>query len=201
MGLGMNRPLDMLRSIARRSERSPSEKAFLSLNSFISSPDTAVDRHEPASRQTIGHHEKNEGNERTRLADDPEERAAFVEHDGGAPRSWAEGFAALCAMPPAPGFSAARWERIIDATGRFLDRWAAEAVRCGWSDLDVFGCDPARPDARFDCMGLVLLLDRCELVGIDDNGADLRTITGAQHRFRRRPLPASTVSLSELMRR
>src|SRR5215208_7445804 len=71
------------------------------------------------------------------------------------------------------------------------------SIRCGWSDLDVFGCHPTRPDARFDCMGLVLLLDRVEVVGVDEHGADLETSTGARQRYRRRPLPDGTVSLWE----
>jgi hypothetical protein len=50
-------------------------------------------------------------------------------------------------------------------------------------------------------MGLVLLLDRCEVVAIDREGADLLTVTGARQRFRRRPLPRGTVPLWELIRR
>jgi hypothetical protein len=69
------------------------------------------------------------------------------------------------------------------------------------SDLDVFGCHDTAPDRRFDAMGLVLLLDRCEVVGIDPDGADLVTAGGARQRFRRRPLPPGTVSLWELTRR
>src|SRR5437763_8046655 len=105
-------------------------------------------------------------------ADDLEERAALVEYGAGVPRAWAEGFAALCTMPAPPGFMPERWARIVDAAGTFMDRWAAKATACGWSDLDVFGVDADRP-ARFDAMGLVLLLDRCEIVGIDEAGADL----------------------------
>src|SRR5204863_1538655 len=58
---------------------------------------------------------------------------------------------------------------VIAATG------AAKAIACGWTDLDVFGCDPDRPDARFDAMGLVLLLDRCDIEMVeatDDSGID-----------------------------
>jgi hypothetical protein len=134
-------------------------------------------------------------------AADLDERAAIVEHDGGAPKTWAEGFAAMLAMPAPSGFSAQRWQRIVDATGTFLDRWTDTAIDCGWSNLDVFGCDRDRPDARFDAMGLVLLLDRCEVVSIDEAGADLVTTTGARQRYRRRPLPPGTVSLWELVRR
>ena len=117
---------------------------------------------------------------------------------GDDPQAWAEGFAALAAMPPPTGFSPERWQRIIDATGVFLDRWAGEASCCGWSDLDVFGCHDTAPAARFDCMGLVLLLDRREVVAIDELGADLVTVSGARQRFRRRPMPPGTVRLWQL---
>jgi hypothetical protein len=103
-------------------------------------------------------------------------------------------------MPPPTGFWPERWRRVIDAAGRFLDAWSAEAIASGWSELDVFGCDPDRPDARFDCMGLMLLLDRCEVVGVDEHGADLVTSSGARQRFRRRPLPRGTISLWKLAR-
>jgi hypothetical protein len=101
-------------------------------------------------------------------------------------------------MPPPSGFSAERWQRIVDATGHFLDHWAAEAIKCGWSDLDAFGCDAAAPDKRFDCMGLALLLDRWEVSSIDQAGADLVTETGTVLRYRRRPLPRHTISLWQL---
>ena len=89
----------------------------------------------------------------TRSPDDPEERAAIIEEGANAPRRWAEGYAALCTMPPPSGFSPERWRRVVDAAGTFLDRWGAEAIRCGWSDLDVFGCHDDRAHRRFDCMG------------------------------------------------
>ena len=49
-------------------------------------------------------------------------------------------------------------------------------------------------------MGLLLLLDRWEIMGIDEGGADL-VIQGEPQRYRRRPLPANTISLWELGRR
>ena len=101
-------------------------------------------------------------------------------------------------MPAPSGIEPERWRRIVDAAGTFLDRWGAAAARCGWSDLDLFGCCPERPDARFDCMGLALLLDRREVIGLDEGGADLRTVTDATQRFRRRPMPAHTVPLWQL---
>ena len=131
------------------------------------------------------------------VGDDLDEQAALVKCGANVPRRWAEGYAALCSMAPPSGFSPERWQRIVDAAGAFLDRWASEAITCGWSDLDVFGCDRDRPDARFDCMGLLLLLDRGDIIGIDESGADL-VIGGKPQRYRRRPLPASAISLWEL---
>src|SRR5215472_619764 len=126
---GMIRPLDKLRAIAHREHRPPGR--VFSLSSFISSAEASVDRRQAAaSCYWTGPHEKNETNELTFLY--LEERAAIIEHDGAAPRAWAEAFAALCAMLPPAGFSTARWQRIIDATGVFLDCWAAQAIRCGW---------------------------------------------------------------------
>jgi hypothetical protein len=147
-------------------------------------------------------YERNELNERSPPPPDAiDERAGLIEGGVGVPNRWTEGFAVLCSMPSPAGFTPERWHRIIDATGTFIDRWAVRAIECGWSDLDVFGADPGRPDARFDCMGLVLLLDRVEIVGIDEHGADLVTKTGARQRFRRRVMPAATVSLWELAKR
>ena len=133
--------------------------------------------------------------------DDLTERAAIIEFGAGVPRRWSEGYAALSAVPVPTGFSSRRWQGMIDAAGGFLDRWANEAAPCGWSDLDVFGCHPDRPDAPFDAMGLIMLLDRYEIVGIDRDGADLVTQTGARQRYRRRPLPANTVSIWDLAQR
>jgi len=131
--------------------------------------------------------------------DDPEERAALIEYSASVPRQWAEGYAALSTMPPPASFSSERWQRIVDGAGRFMDRWAVKAAECGWSDLNVFGANPDQPDRRFDCMGLLLLLDRCEIVGVDESGADLVAAPGgAEQRYRRRPLPAHTKPLWEL---
>src|SRR6267154_5167077 len=60
-------------------------------------------------------------------ADDLDERAAIIEEGAGVPKRWAEGFAAMCSMPAPTGFSPERWRRIINATGTFLDEWAAKA--------------------------------------------------------------------------
>ncbi len=189
----MASPLEKLRAIAQRARPhdeinetneithpSPPAAGVLSSNSFNSSPGTFT--------------------ELRAATEDLDERAALIENGAGVPRPWAEGYAALASMPAPAGFGAERWRRIVDATGTFLDRWAGEAARLGWSDLDVFGCNADAPDRRFDAMGLVLLLDRCTVAGIDEHGADLVTGAGARQRYRRRPLPDGTISLWQLAR-
>ena len=47
-------------------------------------------------------------------------------------------------------------------------------------------------------MGLLMLLERCEVVAIDQDGADLMAVSGARQRFYRRLLPPGTVSLWRL---
>src|SRR5437588_5941201 len=159
-------------------------------NELIASP--------PRAEGLISFHSFNSSCQ-TFAREDRGERAALIELGANVPRRWAEGYAALCSMAPPSGFSLERWQRIVDAAGSFLDRWASEAITCGWSELDVFGCDRDRPDARFDAMGLVLLLDRARIVSLDSAGADLVVQPGdARQRYRRRPLPPGTVSLWDL---
>ena len=113
----------------------------------------------------------------------------------GVPPEWAAGHAAMREMLPPADISPERWDRLVRAAGKFLALWAAEAERLGWSTLDIFGAHESAPAARFDCMGLVLLLDRRDVVAINSDGADLVTASGARQRFRRRQLPLGTVSL------
>lgn len=110
---------------------------------------------------------------------DFEERAAIIEHDGGIPREWAEGFARLDAMKPLAGFHQDRWRQLIDDAGRFIDRWAATAAAMGWSAVDVFGLHPRAPAARYDGMGLVPLISGGEVVAIEVGHATIRTPGGS----------------------
>jgi hypothetical protein len=132
-------------------------------------------------------------------ADNLDERAAIVEYGAGVPREWAEGFAALSTMPAPTGFSTERWARIVDAAGVFLDRWAPKAAELGWVDVEIFGCDGSAPAARFDLMGLVLLLERMRVIAIDATGADLLSNTGdVRQRYRRKPTSPHAVRLWDL---
>jgi hypothetical protein len=130
-----------------------------------------------------------------------EERAAIVEHDGGAPRAWAEGFARLDPNNPPGDVPLQRWLRFIDDCGRFLDHgWADKAAALGWGPLDLFGCDRERPFARIDHLGLLWLLDCGTVLELNRDHAIIETLRGARQTYRRRPVEVGRVVLAwELM--
>jgi hypothetical protein len=122
----------------------------------------------------------------------------IIELGPGVPAAWREGYDVLRSMPEPRGFRPGRWDRVVAAAAKFLPEWGDRAAECGWGVRDVFGCDPGRPEARFDCMGLVMLLDGFEVIGVDDRGADLVSRNGARQRYRIRPMPAHTVALWDI---
>jgi hypothetical protein len=119
---------------------------------------------------------------------DGEERAAIVEHDGGAARTWAEGFARLDPEQPPGDVSPHRWQCFVDDVGLFLDGgFAEQATALGWSPHDLFGCDRDRPLARIDRAGLLWLLKGDKLVALTADTATIETRTGARLTYRRKP--------------
>ncbi len=114
-------------------------------------------------------------------------RAAIGEFAAGVPREWAEGFTRLRAMRRPPNIPQARWQRLIDDAGRFMDHWAPKAAALGWDTASVFGCYQTSPDARLDAAGLVWLIGGHDIVAIGPDAATLRTATGATQTYRRRP--------------
>jgi hypothetical protein len=117
-----------------------------------------------------------------------EERAAIVEHDGGVPRAWAEGFALLDPNRPPGDVPLKRWQRFVDDVGLFLDSpFSAVAAALGWSPLDLFGCNRDRPFARIDQAGLLWLLNGDRLLALTEHTATIETRTGARQTYRRKP--------------
>jgi hypothetical protein len=115
-----------------------------------------------------------------------------VEHDGCAPRAWAEGLARLDPNSAPADVPARRWLRFIDDCGRFLDGgWAERATSLGWGPLDLFGRDRERPFARVDHMGLLWLLDGRSIVELHRDRATIETASGAKQTYRRRQSVAS----------
>jgi hypothetical protein len=124
--------------------------------------------------------------------EDEEERAAVVEHDGGIPRTWAEGFALLHPDRPPGDVPPRRWQTFIDGP------FCAVAARLGWGPYNLFGCDRDRPFARTDQAGLLWLLDGNRLVVLSENTATIKTRTGARQTWRRKPSELGRVLAWEL---
>jgi hypothetical protein len=129
--------------------------------------------------------------------DTEEERAAFVEYDGGAPRAWAEGFARLDPDKPLGDVPPRRWLRFVDDCGRFLDgAWAGRAAELGWRPLDLFGCDRERPFARIDHAGLLWLLNGRKLIALTTDMGVIETPTGGRQTYRRQSVAVERVVLA-----
>jgi hypothetical protein len=115
-----------------------------------------------------------------------EERAALIEIGSDVPRAWAEGFARLDPGRVPSGFSEARWRRLIDDGGRFLDDWGPTAAELGWSARDVFGLHADEPTLRLDAMGLAALIDGGVVVAVTTVSATIRAASGHELVYLRR---------------
>ena len=115
------------------------------------------------------------------------ERAAIVEHDGGIPHAWAEGFARLHPDRAPAGVPLRRWQAVIDAIGTFLDRWAAVAAALGWQAADIFGADAARPEVTWLNAGPLWSGDGARVVEVHADRIIFETKGGARQNAYRRP--------------
>jgi len=85
-------------------------------------------------------------------------------------------------------FPSPRWEQLRrDAADFRASQWPAEASRLGWTDLDLFGVDAARPYARIDGLGLIPALCGCKIVALSAESAILETPDGVRQSYGRRP--------------
>jgi hypothetical protein len=74
------------------------------------------------------------------------------------PVLWRKAFLDLRpSVSPCPGLTGANWTAIHENAVTFLDRWADEAVRLGWTTLDCFGIHPEAGTIRPDYCGAVIM--------------------------------------------
>jgi len=117
-----------------------------------------------------------------------QERAAIIEHDGGAPREWAEALARLDPAAPPGDVPPKRWVQFIDDCGHLIDNgWDQRAAELGWTPFDLFGCDRYKPFARVGRCGLLWLLDGRHLRILTTDTAVINTPKGSSLTFYRRP--------------
>jgi hypothetical protein len=74
-----------------------------------------------------------------------------------------------------------------------LDHWGLEAIRLGWTGLDLFGVHPDAPAARYDAMGLVPLLRGDAVVSMTSISAGIAPRSGGRLTYLRRPRVGSVL--------
>ena len=104
----------------------------------------------------------------------------------GPPAGWKQGVAKLGGMVPLSGFCPVRWAQLVTDACGFLDRWAVQAERLGWSTSEVFGCHRWAPAVRYDAVGLVVMLNGTRVVAMTADDAVVENARGARLRHRRR---------------
>jgi hypothetical protein len=78
-----------------------------------------------------------------------------------------------------------RWAVMLSDAESFLGRWGDTAHQLGWTALDLFGVHPIAPAARFDLMGLALLLHGGAVIALTEDAATIRRSSNAILAYRR----------------
>jgi hypothetical protein len=98
----------------------------------------------------------------------------------------------LASLPRPEVASQRRWEQLVADAQAFERIWLDQAVRCGWSAIDIFGCAGGNPDTgRLDRCGLVVLLQGRTVADLNEDSAAIVDPRGGQMRFYRRPYPGA----------
>ncbi len=106
------------------------------------------------------------------------------------PDEWNEGVSRLISQPCPHDFLPARWRTLQADAARFLEMWAAQAARLGWTVHDLFGVNQVKPLVRLDGAGLVWLLDGRPVIALTADEAVIECRTGSRQAYRRKPANA-----------
>jgi hypothetical protein len=100
---------------------------------------------------------------------------------------------------PRAGFSGRHWREIIRDGSLFLATWATHAYELGWTAaLDLFGAHKTAPEARWDCAGLVLIINGGRVVATTASSATIQRPSGSRLTHSRMPTHPEAVTLWEL---
>ena len=113
------------------------------------------------------------------------------------PSRYAHVFAVLCECCP-NHVDPARWQCVVEDGRRFLAQWGEQADAMGWTARDMFGLHdvPANPHptyqrlSRYDCTGLIWLLQGCPVVALTEATAAIRMPSGNVTTYRKHNKPA-----------
>jgi hypothetical protein len=106
-------------------------------------------------------------------------------------------FVSLQLKPPAL-VDVDRWRQCVRDGSKFLAVWGEQAEALGWTPADLFGLHtpPERPHpsynrlSRYDCTGLIWLLQGKEVIALTADTATIRRPTGNITTYRRFNKPA-----------
>jgi hypothetical protein len=106
-------------------------------------------------------------------------------------------FSTLCERCPTH-VKPARWQQATGDGQRFLAEWGEQAEALGWTARDLFGLHevPTTPHptyqrlSRYDCTGLVWLLQGCPVVALTEETAAIKMPTGSVTTYRKHNKPA-----------
>lgn len=104
----------------------------------------------------------------------------------GVPADWHAVVAELHRREPVEWLSVDRWMQVISDAEILLTDWGQAADRLGWTAHNLFGVHPTAPAARFDAMGLLLLIQGGTVLAMTERTATIRRSTGALLTYRRR---------------
>jgi hypothetical protein len=101
----------------------------------------------------------------------------------------------------------ADWHRVIEDGRRFLSRWSERADALSWTSQELFGLHTPperlapsyRRLSRYDCTGLVWMLDGRPVVTLTAETAAIQTRSGGVLTYRKhnKPSPASGMEQKE----
>ena len=98
------------------------------------------------------------------------------------PVAWVAGLQRLNAMTCPVSVEPNRWLQLQGDANRFIAAWGRQAAALGWSALDVFGCHPASPSGRYDCMGVVWMIGSSEIRAMSTELVIYRKSSGSLQR-------------------
>jgi hypothetical protein len=115
--------------------------------------------------------------------------AGLAAVDRAPPQDWQDALTRLEARARPDSIPTERWTQTVADAGYLVREWAAALDRCGWTLTDVFSAHREKPLARYDAMGLVLLVEGRKIGPIDADRIAIRQRGGTVLHFRHSRLP------------
>ena len=112
---------------------------------------------------------------------------------------WVAGVDAMQAARVLPNLYHGRWRAVVRDSLSFLRLWADDAIKAGWTTLDVFGVNPDPSHGRYDRLGLVVLLAGQPIQSLDSEIALIGPARQTPTTFRRRLRAGGAVPLWEVL--